>query len=54
MKKLLVTTWMAALTALVGCQQNDELLTNPEAPPPEASRLPYLPTFKTVEARVWR
>lgn len=32
MKKLLVTTWMAALTALVGCQQNDELLTNPEAP----------------------
>ena len=32
MKKLLVTIWMAALTALVGCQQNDELLTNPEAP----------------------
>lgn len=32
MKKLLVTTWMAALTALVGCQQNDEFLTNPEAP----------------------
>ena len=32
MKKLLVTTWMAALTVLVGCQQNDEFLTNPEAP----------------------
>jgi len=32
MKKLLVTTWMAVLTALVGCQQNDEFLTNPETP----------------------
>ena len=39
MKKLLFITYMAALAALVGCQQDDELHTNP---------IPYV-TFSASE-----
>lgn len=41
MKKLLVITYIAALAALVGCQQDDEPLTNP---------IPYV-TFSASEAQ---
>ena len=43
MKKLLFITYMAALAALVGCQQDDELHTDP---------IPYV-TFSASEEPKW-